>query len=427
MNILVVGNGGREHAIAYWLSKSMPSGSKLYCVPGNPGISVIAECAAIKAEPEPVAAFAKEKNIDFAVIGPEAPLCAGVSDALREIGVAVFGPSKEAAQLEGSKDFAKQFMVKYGIPTAKYQTFTEEAPALDYVNAEYDANRAVVVKADGLAAGKGVIVAENRQMALDAVKECFAGAFGKAGARVVIEELLEGEEASILALTDGKTIIPLASSQDHKRLLDGDMGPNTGGMGAYSPAPVVTDELMATVKELVLDRFLTGVKAENLFYRGVIYAGIMVTKDGPKVLEFNVRFGDPETQAVLSRLDSSLCDALYKTAVGEVDKIDLVWSKDTTVCVVLASGGYPGTIDKGHVITGLEDAWKAGAYVFHAGTADESGKVVNSGGRVLGVTVRGEGIADAIRKVYEIVPKIKFAGMQYRKDIAHRALERLEK
>ena len=425
MNILVVGNGGREHTIAYWLSKTMPSGSKLYCVPGNPGISLIAECAAIKAEPGPVAEFAKEKKIDFAVIGPEAPLCAGVSDALREIGVAVFGPSQEAAQLEGSKDFAKQFMVKYGIPTAKYQTFVAEAPALDYVNSEYDAGRAVVVKADGLAAGKGVIVAETREQALDAVKECFGGAFGNAGARVVIEELLEGEEASILSLTDGETIIPLASSQDHKRLLDGDMGPNTGGMGAYSPAPVVTDELMATVKEQVLDRFLEGIKAEKLFYRGVIYAGIMVTKDGPKVLEFNVRFGDPETQAVLSRMDSSLCDALYKTAVGKVNEIELVWSKDTTVCVVLASGGYPGTIDKGHVITGLEDAWKAGAYVFHAGTSDASGKIINSGGRVLGVTVRGNGIADAIRKVYEIIPLIKFDGMQYRKDIAHRALERL--
>jgi len=425
MNILVVGNGGREHTIAYWLSKSMPAGSKMWCIPGNPGIAEVAECVNLSAtDPAAVADFAVKQKIEFAVIGPEAPLCAGVSDALRAAGIPVFGPSMAGAQLEGSKDFAKKFMVKYGIPTARYQTFTEEAPALAYVKSEYAADRAVVVKADGLAAGKGVIVAACEQEALDAVRECFAGTFGKAGSRVVIEELLEGEEASILSLTDGKTIIPLASSQDHKRLLDGDKGPNTGGMGAYSPAPVVTDELMETIRQQVLNPFLKGIQAENLFYRGVIYAGVMVTKDGPKVLEFNVRFGDPETQAVLSRLDSSLFDALYKTASGEVSGINLVWSPETAVCVVAASAGYPGKIDKGHEITGLADAWKAGAFVFHAGTAEDHGKVVNSGGRVLGITVRGNGIADAVRKVYQVVPMIHFDGMQYRKDIAHRALER---
>ena len=426
-DVLVIGNGGREHALCYGLKKS-PEVNQIYCVPGNPGIAQIAECVKLEnMNPETLAAFAKEKNVDLAVIGPEAPLCDGAADAIRAVGIPVFGPVKASARLEGSKDFSKQFMVRHGIPTARYQTFTSAPEAEAYIRSEYAAGRETVVKADGLAAGKGVIVAANEAEAIQAVRDCFGGQFGNAGAVVVIEELLIGEEASILALTDGKTIVPLVSSQDHKRLLNDDMGPNTGGMGAYSPAPVVTKAVMDEVTETVLKRFLAGVQKDNMDYRGIIYAGIMVTKDGPKVLEFNVRFGDPETQAVLSRLDSSLCDALYKTANGEVDKIDLVWSKDTTVCVVLASGGYPGTIDKGPVITGMEDAWKAGAYVFHAGTADESGKVVNSGGRVLGVTVRGQGIADAIKKVYDIVPKIKFTGMQYRKDIAHRALERLEK
>ncbi len=427
MNILVVGGGGREHAIAYWLSKSIAKEDKLFCVPGNPGIEEVAECVKIPVTPDSIAAFAKEKKIGFAVIGPEAPLCDGVADSLRAEKVPVFGPSKAAARLEGSKDFAKQFMVKYHIPTAKYETFTAAAPALDYVRAEYAAGRRCVVKADGLAAGKGVIVAADETQALDAVKSCFEGEFGAAGSRVVVEELLEGEEASILALTDGKSILPLASSQDHKRLLDADKGPNTGGMGAYSPAPVVTDELLAEVQKTVLDNFLRGIKKEKLFYRGVIYAGIMVTKDGPKVLEFNVRFGDPETQAVLSRLDSSLFDALYKTACGKVSEIRLVWNPGPTVCIVAASKGYPGKAEKGFEITGLGDVWKMGAFAFQAGTSrNENGKVVNSGGRVLGITARGKDVPDAIRNAYAAIAKVHFEGMCFRHDIAHHALEHMK-
>ncbi len=371
-----------------------------------------------------VADFAAEHQIDLVVVGPELPLCQGVADAVRAAGIPVFGPSKDAARLEGSKDFSKKFMVKYGIPTAAYASFTDKESALEYVRKEYDAGRGVVVKADGLAAGKGVIVAACRKDAEDAVEECFGGAFGTAGSVVVIEELLIGEEASILALADGKTVIPLVSSQDHKRLLDDDKGPNTGGMGAYSPAPVVTDALMKEIDEKVLQRFLKGVREEKLDYRGIIYAGIMVTKDGPKVLEFNVRFGDPETEAILPRLESSLADVLMKTAQGRVSEINMKWSEKPSVCVVMASEGYPGTLRKGFEITGIEDAEKDGAIVFHAGTSVRDGKIVNSGGRVLVVTADGEQVTDAIAKAYEAVAKIHWTGVQYRHDIAKRAVNR---
>ena len=314
-------------------------------------------------------------------------------------------------------------MVKHGIPTARYQTFTAAAPAREYVHGEYAAGRAVVVKADGLAAGKGVVVAETEEMALRAVDDCFSGQFGEAGSRVVIEELLIGEEASILALTDGKTIIPLVSSQDHKRLLDGDKGPNTGGMGAYSPAPVVTDAVMQEVKETVLDRFLAGIQAENMDYRGIIYAGIMVTKDGCRVLEFNVRFGDPETEAVIPRFRGSLYDVMLKTAQGRLAEATLEWSKDPSVCIVMASGGYPaGPLDKGHEITGIEEAEKAGKLVFHAGTVEKDGKIVNSGGRVLVVTAMAPEMHEAIRQAYDGVSRIRWEGEQHRSDIAARAV-----
>ena len=323
MKVMVLGGGGREHAICRGLKRS-PEVTKIFCSPGNPGIAKIAECVALPAgDMEAVADFAVKNGIDLVVVGPELPLCQGVADAVRARGIPVFGPSKAAARLEGSKDFSKQFMVRYGIPTAAYASFTEKGKALDYVRAEYAAGRGVVVKADGLAAGKGVIVASCLAEAEKAVEECFAGAFGAAGNVVVVEKLLVGEEASILALADGDTVIPLVSSQDHKRLLDGDRGPNTGGMGAYSPAPVVTDALMREIDETILRRFLRGVQAEKLDYRGIIYAGIMVTKDGPKVLEFNVRFGDPETEAILPRLESSLADALMKTALGKVSQIKI--------------------------------------------------------------------------------------------------------
>ena len=424
MKVLVLGSGGREHAICRGLSLS-PEVDKLYCSPGNPGIAQIAECVALPSgDNEAVADFAAEKHIDLLVVGPELPLCQGVADAVRARGIAVFGPSKAGAQLEGSKDFSKKFMVKYGIPTAKYASFSDCESALKYVASEYAAGRGVVVKADGLAAGKGVIVASCREEAENAVRSCFSGAFGAAGSLVVLEELLEGEEASILALTDGKTIVPLVSSQDHKRLLDHDRGPNTGGMGAYSPAPVVTDSLMNEVMEQVLNRFLAGIQAEKLEYRGIIYAGIMVTKSGPKVLEFNVRFGDPETEAVLPRLKSSLFDVLYKTANGRLAQASMTWSDCPCVGVVMASEGYPGSLKKGFPISGIAEAEASGCVVFHAGTALKDGKVVNSGGRVLVVSAEGATVADAVKKAYEGVKKIHWEGVQYRSDIAWRAMNR---
>lgn len=423
MRVLVLGSGGREHAICDGLNRSEEV-TKLYCSPGNPGIAKIAECVTLSGEGEDIADFAEKNNIDLVMVGPEAPLVKGVTDAVRARGIAAFGPSGKAAQLEGSKDFAKKFMVENNIPTARYMSFTSAEPALEYVRSEYAAGREVVVKADGLAAGKGVIVAANQQEAEEAVRECFSGAFGSAGSMVVIEELLIGEEASILALTDGENILPLASSQDHKRLLDGDKGPNTGGMGAYSPAPVVTDELMDRVKKEVLDNFLKGLKKSGLFYRGIIYAGIMATKEGPKVLEFNVRFGDPETQAVLPRLKSSLFDTLMKTAQGKVGELDLQWDDRVAVSVVLASGGYPGSVEKGFEITGLEAAEEAGCRVYHAGTDVKEGKIVNSGGRVLAVTAFGEDVLSAIDAAYKGVEKISWKDMQYRRDIAQKAVNR---
>ena len=423
-DVLVIGNGGREHALCYGLKKS-PEVNQIYCVPGNPGIAQIAECVKLEnMNPETLAAFAKEKNVDLAVIGPEAPLCDGAADAIRAVGIPVFGPVKASARLEGSKDFSKQFMVRHGIPTARYQTFTSAPEAEAYIHSEYAAGRETVVKADGLAAGKGVIVAANEAEAIQAVRDCFGGQFGNAGAVVVIAELLIGEEASILALTDGKTIVPLVSSQDHKRLLNDDMGPNTGGMGAYSPAPVVTKAVMDEVTETVLKRFLAGVQKDNMDYRGIIYAGIMVTKDGPKVLEFNVRFGDPETECVIPRLKSSLYDVMLKTAECRLAEADLVWSEEPSVCIVMASGGYPaGPLDKGHTIYGIEEAEKTGAIVFHAGTtAQADGTVANSGGRVLVVTKVAADMATAIKGAYEGVSKISWEGEQHRTDIAKRAL-----
>lgn len=424
MDILVIGGGGREHAICHGLKRS-PSAGKLFCIPGNPGIARVAECISIKSDDmEGIASFALEKGVGLVVIGPEAPLCQGLADVLRAKGVPVFGPGKDAAMLEGSKEFSKNFMRRHGIPTAKYGSFHDAASASAYVKEEYAAGREVVVKADGLAAGKGVIVASSEKEALQAVADCFSGTFGDAGKRVVVEERLEGEEASILALTDGRAILPLASSQDHKRLLDGDLGPNTGGMGAYSPAPVADAALMSRIDKEVLQPFLKGVQADGLDYRGIIYAGIMATSDGPKVLEFNVRFGDPETQAVLLRLESDLADALLRTATGRLSGLSLKWSPGPAVCVVMASGGYPGKFQKGHAISGIERAEAGGAVVFHAGTSVENGSLVNSGGRVLGVTAKGADIEDAISKAYKAVAQISWKDASFRKDIAKRALGR---
>ena len=371
-----------------------------------------------------LADFAVKEGIELVMPGPEAPLCAGIVDVFREKGLNIFGPSKDAAVLEGSKDFAKQFMVKYDIPTAKSGTFNNQEEALAYVREQ---GAPIVVKADGLAAGKGVIVADTIEVAEDAVKMCFEGSFGDAGYKVVIEECLFGEEASIFAFLDGETIKPLVSSQDHKRAYDGDKGPNTGGMGSYSPAPVITDTLMEKVQKEVLDNIIKGLKAEGLYYRGIIFVGLMITnEDKYDVLEFNVRFGDPETQSVLIRMESSLSEAMLATVKGELADFDFKWSQDPSCTIVMASGGYPASYEKGFPISGLEAAEENGAVVFHAGTSAKDGEIVNTGGRVLGITAKAADIKQAVEKAYEATEKISWDGAFYRKDIAYRAIERLK-
>ncbi len=425
MNVLVVGSGGREHALC-WKLKSSKKIGKLYCAPGNAGISEVAECVDIQVnELAKLLAFAKANQVGFTVVGPEAPLCDGIVDLFRAEGLTIFGPDREAAQLEGSKDYAKRFMVRHGIPTASSETFTDCGMAGDYVRAVFGAGvKAIVIKADGLAAGKGVLVAENAESAASFVAECFSGAFGASGSKVVIEECLYGEEASILALTDGKTIVPLVTSQDHKRAYDFDAGPNTGGMGAYSPAPVVTPEIMAKIESGILQPFLKGIVEEELYFRGVIFVGVMVTPAGAKVLEFNVRFGDPEIQPVLRRFEGDLLDVMEKTAAARLAEAELKWSDDPAVSVVIASGGYPGNYTRNHPISGLEEAAKTGAVVFHAGTAFKDGKVVNTGGRVLGVSARGKNIAAAIENAYRAVDKIQFEDCFCRRDIGAKALKK---
>ncbi len=426
--VLVIGSGGREHALV-WQLKQSPQVEKVYCAPGNAGIAADAECVDIKVnELEKLADFAVSKKISLTVVGPEAPLCDGIVDVFKARGLKIFGPDKKAAQLEGSKDFAKQFMVKYGIPTAESATFENPEDACAYIDSRFDAGeKGIVVKADGLAAGKGVLVAENRTGAKDFVKECFDGAFGAAGTKVVIEEMLLGEEASVLALTDGKTIVQMVSSQDHKRIFDNDRGPNTGGMGAYSPAPVVTKEVEAKIEEEVLKPFLKGINEEGLYFRGVIFCGIMVNDGKPKVLEFNVRFGDPEIQPVMRRFDGDWFDVLDKTVEGKLADAVLNWKKDAAVSVVIASGGYPGEYEKGKVITGLKEAAETGAVVFHCGTEKKNGEIVTSGGRVLGVCATGKSVREAIYGAYYGVQRISFDQMFYRKDIGAKALHRPSK
>lgn len=422
MNVLVIGGGGREHAFVWKISQS-PLVNKIFCAPGNAGIAQLAECLPIDpADVEALLAAANERKIDLTVVGPEAPLVAGVVDAFEKAGHRVFGPRKVAALLEGSKVFAKNFMARYGIPTADFKVFEEAGEAREYIANHVDA---CVVKADGLAAGKGVIVAGSKEEALAAVQQIMVDkAFGSAGDKIIIEELLEGEEVSILAFTDGNTIVPMVSSQDHKRVYEGDKGPNTGGMGAYSPAPVYTEDIHEIVVRDILKPVVSGMSAEGVRYQGVIYAGLMLTEQGPKVLEFNVRFGDPETQPVLFRLETDLVEIMEAVVEGRLHEVDISWSEQSSVCVVLASGGYPGYYEKGKTIHGLDVPPEEDVFVFHAGTAIEEGKIVTSGGRVLGVTARGGSVKDALEKAYGCIKDINFDHMYYRRDIGYRALKR---
>ena len=420
IDILLLGSGGREHALAKKLAESPRCGT-LYIAPGNGGtLQEGVNVALAEDDPEAVAAFAREEGIGLVVIGPEAPLVAGVADAVRAAGIACFGPGAEGAQMEGSKRFSKELMERAGIPTAAYGSFTDEEAALAYVREQ---GAPLVVKADGLAAGKGVVVATEQGQAEEAVRECFAGAFGDAGSTVVIEECLTGPECSLLAFTDGKTVRPMATAQDHKRALEGDRGPNTGGMGVYSPVPIVTDEELAVMKQVMVDT-VAELAAEGIDYRGCLYGGFMLTPEGPKVLEFNARFGDPETQVILSRLKNDLVDVMLACAEQRLDEVELSWRDEWAVAVVLTSAGYPGSYEKGKVITGVEDADALdGVTVYHAGTAvTDTGELVTSGGRVLAVTALGDTFEAARDLAYAACEKIDFEGKTLRHDIGLKAL-----
>lgn len=420
IDILLLGSGGREHALAKKLAESPRCGT-LYIAPGNGGtLQEGVNVALAEDDPEAVAAFAREEGIGLVVIGPEAPLVAGVADAVRAAGIACFGPGAEGAQMEGSKRFSKELMERAGIPTAAYGSFTDEEAALAYVREQ---GAPLVVKADGLAAGKGVVVATEQGQAEEAVRECFAGAFGDAGSTVVIEECLTGPECSLLAFTDGKTVRPMATAQDHKRALEGDRGPNTGGMGVYSPVPIVTDEELAVMKQVMVDT-VAELAAEGIDYRGCLYGGFMLTPEGPKVLEFNARFGDPETQVILPRLENDLVDVMLACAEQRLDEVELSWRDEWAVAVVLTSAGYPGSYEKGKVITGVEDADALdGVTVYHAGTAvTDAGELVTSGGRVLAVTALGDTFEAARDLAYAACEKIDFEGKTLRHDIGLKAL-----
>jgi phosphoribosylamine--glycine ligase len=423
MKVLVIGGGGREHALV-WKIRQSPRVSQIYCAPGNAGIGELAELVAIA--PDNVAGlrqFAQRERIDLTVVGPEVSLTLGLVDEFEKQGLRVFGPKRQAAQLEGSKAFAKELMKQQGVPTAAFGVFTDPEAARDYIQR---IGAPVVVKADGLAAGKGVFVCVTVEEALAAIEQIMrARIFGDAGSQVVVEEFLEGEEASFLAFTDGKTLLPLASSQDHKRIFDNDQGPNTGGMGAYSPAPVVTPALTERITADILLPVIHGLRAQGIIYKGILYAGLMIQHGQAKVVEFNVRFGDPECQPLMFRLRSDLVDVMEAVLEERLAEITLTWDARPAVCVVLAARGYPGSYETGTPIFGLDTLrdWKDGM-VFHAGTAKSNDTVVTKGGRVLGVTAVGISIDEAIAEAYRAVGKISWAGMHYRRDIGHRALRR---
>jgi len=421
MKVLVIGSGGREHALCWKITQSKKVDT-LFCAPGNGGISKIAKLVDIKADDiEGLLRFAKSNNIGLTVVGPEAPLVKGIVDVFQKDGLRIFGPSCRASMIEGSKIFAKQMMKRWNVPTADFDIFDDHKDAEKYIAQK---KMPLVVKADGLAAGKGVYVCHTKEEALGAIKDAMVDRkFGSSGEKILVEECLEGEEASIIVISDGENVMPLATSQDHKRIFDGDKGPNTGGMGAYSPAPVITPELERRIMDEVVVPIVKGMASDGIPYKGILYAGIMVTEVGPKVLEFNARFGDPETQAIFPRLKSDLVDLIERSIDGALKGVTASWAEQSSVCVVIASGGYPGEYEKGKEIKGLEatDRMKD-VVIFHAGTKQSAGKYYTTGGRVLGVTGSGDTIEAAIRNTYKAVSKIKFEDMHFRSDIAKRAL-----
>ncbi|HET9538205.1 MAG TPA: phosphoribosylamine--glycine ligase [Mesorhizobium sp.] len=421
MKVLLIGSGGREHALA-WKIAASPLLTKLYAAPGNPGIAREAECVPLEiSDHKAIADFCREKAIDLVVVGPEGPLVAGLADDLSAAGIRVFGPSGKAAQLEGSKGFTKDLCAKYGIPTGAYQRFNNAPKAKAYVR---DQGAPIVVKADGLAAGKGVTVAMTIAEALDAIDACFEGAFGGAGAEVVVEEFLEGEEASFFCLCDGKTALPFGTAQDHKRVGEGDTGPNTGGMGAYSPAPVMTPELIARTMREIIEPTLRGMAEMGAPFSGILFAGLMITEKGPTLIEFNTRFGDPECQVLMLRLKDDLLVLMNAASDGQLSHVSARWRDDAALTVVMAADGYPGTPRKGSVIRGLDEAAKTGVEIFHAGTALHEGQVIANGGRVLNVTAMGRNVTEAQAKAYAAINEIDWPEGFCRKDIGWRAVER---
>jgi phosphoribosylamine---glycine ligase len=422
MNVLLLGSGGREHALAWSMSAS-PLLDRLYCAPGNPGIASVASCVPLDINDHgAVARFCREEAIDLVVVGPEGPLVAGIVDDLSAQGIKAFGPTKAAARLEGSKGFTKDLAQEAGIPTAGYARFADSSAAKAYVRTH---DLPVVIKADGLAAGKGVVIAETRDTAEAAIEACFSGAFGAAGAEVVVEEFLEGEEASFFALVDGRHALPLATAQDHKRAFDGDAGPNTGGMGAYSPAPIMTPALCRKVMDEIIAPTVSAMERRGSPFKGILYAGLMITSAGPKLIEYNVRFGDPEAQVLVMRLRSDLLAALLATCDGVLDAFDLRWRDEAALTVVMAANGYPGTPEGGTEIRGLDRASTVeGVEIFHAGTRLENGRLLAHGGRVLDVTARGKTVAEAQARAYEAVRRIDWPGGFFRSDIGWRAIVR---
>jgi phosphoribosylamine--glycine ligase len=423
MRVLIVGSGGREHTLAWKIAQS-PRVGRIFCAPGNAGMAQLGECADIKPADIPaLLGFAKDKGIDLAVIGPESPLIAGLADEFRAAGIPTFGPSKAAAEIEGSKVFSKSFMAKYGIPTASFQVFDDPKKAYGYLSGLSDFS-GVAVKADGEAAGKGALICPTKEQALSAVKLIMEDmAFGKSGDRVVIEELMEGQEATLMVVTDGTSAIPLMPSQDYKRAYDNDEGLNTGGMGCYSPVPIVPPELYDQILDTLIMPAIRAMKKEGRTYTGLLYTGIMLTKDGPKVIEYNCRFGDPETQVALPLMETDLVEVIQASLSGKLDSLEVKCYNECAVCVVIASGGYPGSYETGKPIHGLKEADALeGVTVFHAGTRIQDGRVVTSGGRVLGVTGVGETFAQARDRAYAGVSKISFEGMHYRRDIGERVI-----